>query len=144
LQKKLDDLSGQLSFWNMSLNVLVTLIALMSAGLVGVVTWFVVQQRRLRRRAKRIGLTGLPMEEQLRLAKQLAFYDQLTQVLAERRIHRPPHLTPREFAESLVFLPGEAYRVVLRLTNLLYRVRFGNSTLRADLQARLERVVERL
>jgi hypothetical protein len=108
------------------------------------VVWFAVHQYRLRRRAHRIGIDSLPVHEQLRLARQLAFYDELTRILQKHRICKPHYLTPMEFADSLVFLSGAAYETIHRLTRIFYRIRFGSAELHPRHQRRLEHVVERL
>ena len=131
-------------FWSTSLNVLTLVVVLMVAGIVISVVWFAVHQYRLRRRAHRIGIDSLPVHEQLRLARQLAFYDDLTRALQRHRIYKPSYLTPMEFADSLVFLSGAAYETIHRLTRIFYRIRFGKTELNARHQRRLEQVVERL
>ncbi|QOV91191.1 transglutaminase TgpA family protein [Humisphaera borealis] len=98
----------------------------------------------LRRRAARIGLAALPHDEQLRLARQLGFYDDLLRILERRKIDRPAHLTPLEFSRSLLFLPHSAYRSIRRLTEVFYRVRYGQQDLSAGLQRRLQKVIQRL
>lgn len=103
-----------------------------------------VYRWRLRRRAARIGLDALPPAEQLRLARQLGFYDDLLQILERRHIERPAHLTPLEFARSLLYLPAGAYTSVRRLTEVFYRVRYGQQELSAGLQQRLRRAIEQL
>src|SRR4051812_9363714 len=74
-------LTGESSFWNTSFRILVAVIILMIIVIVMLIIQYVIQQRKLRKRAARIGLDGLPVDQQLRLARQLAFYDQLTQAL---------------------------------------------------------------
>lgn len=143
-RKWIADKTGNTEFWNTSLSILTAVICLMVAVIAGLILWFMIQQRRLRRRAVRIGLEALPLEDQLRLARQLAFYDELTRILYHHGIYRPKHLTPLEFSESLVFLPAEAYETIRRLTNLLYRVRYGSAELNSSRQHRLEEVVARL
>ena len=98
----------------------------------------------MRRRAARIGLEALPPGEQLRLARQLGFYDDLLQLLARHQITRPRHLTPLEFARSLAFLPATAYETVHRLTRMFYRVRFGKAELDAGQRRRLATTIGRL
>ena len=61
----------------------------------------------------------------------MRFYDDLLQLLARRRIHRPAHLTPREFASSLSFLPSDLYTRIADVTELFYRVRYGNEAMEA-------------
>ena len=98
----------------------------------------------LRRKAARIGLKRLPTAEQLRLARQLGFYDDLMQLLARNHIARPVHLTPLEFSQTLLYLPGEAYDTIRRLTQVFYRVRYGDAELTGGQRRRLEGVISRL
>ncbi|MGA2496557.1 MAG: DUF3488 and transglutaminase-like domain-containing protein [Tepidisphaeraceae bacterium] len=117
-------------------------------SLLGLVFYSVYRRRQLRRRAVRIGLEGLPPDRQVHLARELEFYDRLLSLLDHRGFRRPATLTPREYAESLVFLPLAAYRGVRRLTEMLYRIRFGEITLstarRRHLLAAVERIEEAL
>jgi hypothetical protein len=53
-------------------------------------------------------------------------------------------MTPLEFSQSLLFLPSQAYESVRRLTEIFYRVRFGESELSAGMQKRLDAVIGRL
>jgi hypothetical protein len=128
-------------FTDSVINIAVAAVALAAAGLVG---WSVWQQRRLRRRAARIGLESLPPDEQLRMARQLKFYDDLMQLLGRHKITRPPHLTPMEFARSLLFLPSEVYESIRRLTGVFYRIRYGGAELDAARQRRLSNVIARV
>jgi len=102
------------------------------------------QRLQLRRRAARIGIDSLPSIEQLRLARQLGFYDDLVRLLARRQLTRRPHQTPLEFSRSLLVLPTEAYDTVRRLTALYYRVRYGSATLSPGQQRSLANVIQRL
>jgi transglutaminase-like putative cysteine protease len=117
---------------------------LMTLLLVGVVGWFLWERWMLRRRAARIGLDNLPPSDQMRLVRQLGFYDDLVRLLAKHHIVRPKHMTPLEFSQSLLFLPSQAYESVRRLTEIFYRVRFGESELSAGMQKRLDAVIGRL
>ena len=120
------------------------LVGLILLALVGFVGWFLLEKWALRRRAQRIGLESLPPAEQLRLARQLEWYDDLLQLLAEHRIARPRHLTAMEFARSLTFLPAGPYETVRRLTRLYNRVRFGHAELETAQRRRLTTVIGRL
>jgi len=102
------------------------------------------QRIRLRRRAARIGIDSLPSVEQLRLARQLGFYDDLVCLLARRQLTRRPHQTPLEFSRSLLVLPSGAYDTVSRLTALYYRVRYGSAMLSPGQQRCLSNVIQRL
>jgi hypothetical protein len=108
------------------------------------IAWFLLERYRLRRRAARIGLDLLPEAEQLRLARQLGFYDDLIQLLERRRILRPKHLTPKEFSDTLSFLPNEVFDSVRRLTDLFYRIRFGGAELTSGRRQLLGTVIERI
>jgi hypothetical protein len=121
-------------------------IALVLAGVIGCIVlgrraW---RRRRLRERAERIGLDALPITERLRMARQLAFYDDLLQLLERRRMARKSHQTPLEFARSLLLLPSEAYETVIRLTRLFYRIRYGGQELSTGGQRRLGTVITQL
>ena len=102
------------------------------------------QRRRIRRRAAKIGLDSLPTAQQIRLARQLGFYEQLTTLLERRQIFRPGHQTPAEFSDSLAFLPNEAFDTIRRLTKIFYSIRFGRRELRQEEQKDLETTVENL
>jgi hypothetical protein len=80
----------------------------------------------------------------LRLARQLGFYEQMNELLQTYRIVRRPHMTAQEFSHSLTYLPTEAYKLVVRLTRIFYRVRYGGADVPADQQRRLALAVDRL
>ncbi|HSZ56507.1 MAG TPA: DUF3488 and transglutaminase-like domain-containing protein, partial [Tepidisphaeraceae bacterium] len=103
--------------------------ALLALLLVLAVGWFVWERWRLLRRAQRIGIGSLPESQQLKLARQLGFYDELLRMLESRQMVRPPHRTPLEFGRSLSFLPAGVYDTILRLTRLFYQVRYGGAEL---------------
>ncbi|MDQ3440939.1 MAG: DUF3488 and transglutaminase-like domain-containing protein, partial [Planctomycetota bacterium] len=119
-------------------------LALMVVVMLGAIGWFFFERLRLRRRAARIGLDGLPQSEQLRLARQLGFYDDLIRLLEQRQIVRPKHLTPQEFSDTLAFLPAEVYDAVRRLTQLFYRIRFGGAELTPARRNMLGVVIQRI
>jgi transglutaminase-like putative cysteine protease len=102
------------------------------------------QRYRMRRRAARIGLHGLPTSEAIRLARQLGFYERLMTLLERRRIVRPAHMTPAEFTDGLAFLPNEAYDTIRRLTQVFYSIRFGRQRLQREEREELEATVARL
>ena len=131
-------------FDNITSHLVVAVVGLILLALVGFVGLFVWEKWRLRRRAARIGLEALPPGEQLRLARQLGFYDDLLQLLARHQMTRPRHLTPLEFARSLAFLPATAYETVHRLTQMFYRVRFGKAELDAGQRKRLATTIGKL
>lgn len=131
-------------FWNASSVVLTCLMLLLIVIVLISLGWFLLERAMLRRRAARIGIESLPEDEQLRLARQLGFYDELLRLLARQRIVRPAHNTPLEFSQSLSFLPAEAYDTVQRLTNLFYRIRYGGADLPPSRRRRLTNVLARL
>ena len=139
-----DRLLQRTEFWTVSSKLLAGFIALMAAGIVGAVTWFMLERHRIRRRAIKIGLNTLPVSEQIRLARQLGFYEQMTAMLHRRRITRPAHLTPREFSRTLTFLPTEAFEMIERLTGIFYRVRYGGARVQSTQQRRLAEAIARL
>lgn len=132
------------NFYSVSSRVLTGLVLLMVGFTLVAIGWFVFERWRLWQRARRIGLSSLPKADQLRLARQLGFYDQLTQILERKGVTRPAHLTPMEFCRSIAYLPPAAYDLVQRMTELFYRVRYGQRDLSAAQQRRLVRAVERL
>jgi hypothetical protein len=131
-------------FYSVSARVMTGLVFLMVGFTLAAIGWFVFERWRLRQRARRIGLDALPKSEQLRLARQLAFYDRLTQSLEQRGVRRRPHQTPREFSRSVAFLPPDTYDTVGRLTELFYRVRYGGREISPSQQRRLLRAVDAL
>jgi hypothetical protein len=116
---------------------------------VAVITfWWLIrtlrQRLRIRRRAAKIGLDSLPTTEQIRLARQLGFYERLTILLERHQIIRPRNLTPAEFSDTLAFLPNEAYDAIRRLTKIFYSIRFGRRELDHEEQKDLESTVQSL
>ena len=125
-----------------SAQVVAWLIALMSAAAALTMGWFFYERWRLRRRAQRIGLRGLASDDTRRLARQLAFFEELV-LLLERHGHaRRPHQTPREFARSLAFLPRQAFDTVWGMTDVFYRVRYGQGFLTPRRQRHLTRSLD--
>lgn len=129
---------------SISSQILAGLVVLAIVGAVSAVGYFLFERWLLRRRAARIGLEGLPQADQLRLARQLKFYADLVTVLERRRIVRPRHLTPLEFADTLSFLPTEIYDAVQQLTQIFYTIRFGRNDLPAEEYRRLSNLVSEL
>jgi hypothetical protein len=124
--------------------VLGALVYVMSGLLVGSISWFLIEQLKLQRRARRMGLGSLPAGQQRKLAKQLGFYDDLILSLERRQILRPVHLTPKEFSESITFVPSEAYDAIRRVTEIFYKVRYGRIELTSKQQKHLDNVVRRI
>jgi transglutaminase-like putative cysteine protease len=121
---------------------------LLVAGLIAVVIvsvfLYLLERWQLSRRAKRIGLDDLPASDQLRLVRQLGFYDDLVRLLERHRIMRPGHQTPMEFSRSIEFLPSEVFDAVHRLTAIFYRVRYGRHELTAGQQRHLAAVIAKI
>ena len=142
-----DDFQAWLERQNLyvySAQVMAWLIVAALATMGGAVTWFLFEQWRLRRVARRMGLRGLPPGEARRLARQLTFYDDLTRLLGRHGFSRPASQTPREFAGSLSHLPGETYGAVVALTEIFYRVRYGQGRLTGRRQRLIGRSLDSL
>ena len=127
-----------------SVQVMAWLIVAALVVLCGAVAWFALERWRLRRRARRMGLRDLPPDEAKRLARQLAFYDELLRLLGRHGHRRRASQTPREFAGSLASLPAEAFAAVGGLTEVFYRVRYGRGRLTPRRQRWLGRTLETL
>jgi transglutaminase-like putative cysteine protease len=144
LLERFNDLVKTYGFWNASSVVLICFMIIMLGAVAMMSGMFVWGRWRLRRRAERIGIEALPESEQMRLVRQLGFYDDLLRLLDRHRIDRPAHLTPMEFSRSLSFLPADAYDTVQRLTTLFYKVRYGGVELPAARQKKLNSVLAQL
>ena len=144
LNRYWDRLMDRAEFWTISTKLIAGVISMMLLIMFGIIAWYILGRYRIRRRASKIGLNALPMTEQIRLAKQLGFYEEMMEVLGRRRIYRPRHLTPREFMQTLTYLPTDAYDKIERLTRIFYRVRYGGATILPAQQRRLMEVVSRL
>jgi transglutaminase-like putative cysteine protease len=128
-------------FWQ---KLVAALIAALVLAFVGALVWFFIERLKMRRRARRIGLVSLPIKQQLQMARQLGFYDEMIRTLARHGIRCVPHLTPGEFSRSVAFLPSELFDVVRRLTNIFYRIRYGHAELSGRQQRRLKTSISRL
>ena len=132
------------NFFIVSSKILSLLIYLAFFAMFGAVGGFFWQKWKLRQRARRIGLENLPASAQMRLARQLGFYDDLMKLLERYSITRPRHLTPLEFSDSITFLPNEAYDAVRRLTQIFYRIRYGGHQISYTQRQRLNRVINEI
>ena len=130
--------------YDVSSTAIGAVMTLMILAMVAFVVWFLWERWMLRRRARRIGLENLSASDQIRLVRQLGFFDDLMRLLARHHITRPKHLTPMEFSQTLLYLPSQAYDTIRRLTGVFYRVRYGNQELSPTLQRRLDTVITRL
>lgn len=130
--------------WPVSPTLIWWLICLMVVALLVAIVFYVRDRLRRRRRAHRMGIDSLPSSDQARLLRQLVFYDDMLQILERNQIRAARHLTPKEFSDSLTFLPNEAYDTIRRLTAIFYRIRFGRSELDPGRQKRLSTVLDRL
>jgi hypothetical protein len=142
--KHLSDRMDKLQGWMALQSTLSWVIAGMIFLCFVAVIWYFVDRWRLQRRARRIGLGLLPTSDQFRLTRQLRFYDDLMRILARHRIERPRHLTPLEFSRSLAFLPARVYQDVNRLTEVFYRIRYGNPNLPSHPRKNLTTAVYRI
>ncbi|HEX8522007.1 MAG TPA: DUF3488 and transglutaminase-like domain-containing protein [Tepidisphaeraceae bacterium] len=130
--------------WTGTYQILSFMMMSMVVSLLFAVGWFIFERWRMRRRALRIGIDALPSSEQLRLARQLGFYDDLLRMLERHGIYRLGHMTPLEFSESLSFLPAQAYDAVRRLTRVFYKIRYGGMKLESPHQRRLVMTLDKL
>jgi hypothetical protein len=134
----------ELNIYQVSSTAIGLMMTLMILAMIAFVVWFFWERWMLRRRAARIGLESLPPSDQLRLVRQLGFYDELVRLLARHQITRPKHLTPLEFSQTLSYLPNRAFDTILRLTEVFYRVRYGGAELSHGMQRRLGTAIEQL
>ncbi len=132
------------NFFIVSSKILSMLIYLAFFAMFGAVGGFFWQKWKLRQRARRIGLENLPASAQMRLARQLGFYDDLMKLLERYNITRPRHLTPMEFSDSITYLPNEVFDAVRRLTQIFYRIRYGNHQITYLQRQRLNRVINEI
>jgi hypothetical protein len=139
---QVDDWLNQGQGWALSAKIIVGMMVLLAGMCAMAIIRFVAERWRMRRRAARIGLSDLPPAEQIRLAKQLGFYERLMRQLHRRNITRPAHMTHAEFSESLSYLPNEVYDTIHRLTKLFYAIRFGRRRLSGDEQKDLNASVD--
>jgi protein-glutamine gamma-glutamyltransferase len=130
--------------WWIASQVLGALVAMTLVALFAAIAWFLWEKWKLRRRVVRIGIDALPASDRVRLARQLAFYDELVQLLERQGIARPRHLTPMEFSRSLVYLPREAYESIGRMTDIFYRIRYGRMQLTRAQRRRLINAVSQV
>ncbi len=95
-------------------------------------------------RRLRVGLVASPWLAARRPQRAgIAFYDQMTRLLARRGHTRPPSATPREFVETLAER-SNLYESVKELTLLYERVRFGKEPLSAADRRRASLLLQRL
>jgi len=119
-------------------------IAAMISSCFGLVGWFLVERWRLHRRARRIGISAIDSAEQMRLVRQLGFYDDLIRILSRHQIERPRNQTPLEFSRSLAYLPSDVYQDIFRLTQAFYRIRYGGGKLPSHPRRHLANAVYRI
>jgi protein-glutamine gamma-glutamyltransferase len=123
---------------------IVGLMAIMGCIVVLLVAYYLYDRHRLRRRASRIGLVGLPAAQRQRLVRQLGFYDDLLRLLERQGIVPMPNWTPLEFSDQLSFLPPRAYHDIRRITELFYRIRYGQVQLNAQRRRRLANAITKI
>lgn len=78
-----------------------------------------------RRRLTKLKLSSLPPQRQRDLARQLSFFIDMSDLLADHGYVRPASQNPRDYALTLMRERPTAMGPVLELTDLYYRVRFG-------------------
>ncbi len=100
--------------------------AMLAAVITAAFLRFVVVRRR---RLVKLKLTSLPPADQRDLARQLAFYIDMSEMLAGHGFVRPQWQNPRDFALNLLHDQPERMGPVVALTDIFYRVRFGNQAL---------------
>jgi protein-glutamine gamma-glutamyltransferase len=120
------------------------LATLMVLSMVAFVAYYAWEKLRLRRRAWRIGLFGLPNRQRQRLARELGFYDDLVRLLERHGLVRKPNWTPMEFSDGLSYLPYQVYHDIRRLTRLFYRVRYGRRELNPRRRHRVYNAIARI
>jgi hypothetical protein len=98
------------------------LAAIITAALLRVV---VIRRRRL----TKLKLTSLAPAHQRDLANQLAFYIDMSTILAKHGYVRPGWQSPRDYAQRLSDDQPEQMSSVIALTDIFYRVRFGDQPL---------------
>ena len=108
---------------------------IISAGLLRVI---IIRRRRL----AILKLTGLPPDRQRDLARQLAFFIDMNDLLAEHGYVRPQWQNPKDYAQQLAHSSQpNPFAPVLVLTDIFYRVRFGqqpmNPQIRQEVQSQL-------
>ena len=134
-QQNLYFYSAAVMAWAITIGVLI---------IVGSIGYFIFERWMLRRRLRRIGLGDLSASRARRLAKQLAFYDNMTRLLARHGHRRLASQTPREFARSLSTLPTAAFDAVASMTDVFYRVRYGGQVLPRDRRKQLDQTLHQL
>ena len=103
--------------------------------LIGAVLLRSVTQRR--RRLAKLKLISLPQDRQLALSRQLAFYVELSDLLARHGHLRGSSQNPRDFAKRLADQKPTLKQPLFALTDLFYRARFGGQVLTATERKRI-------
>ncbi len=81
-----------------------------------------------RRRLMKLKLSKLPPQRRAELARQLSFFIDMSDLLADHGYVRPASQNPRDYALALRDLKPAVMGPVLELTDLFYHVRFGGRT----------------
>ncbi len=79
-----------------------------------------------RKRLAALQLTRLPRAQRRTLAKRLAFYLQMLDMLERHGQVRPAWQSPFKFATELQSVHPQRYQPVVRLTEAFYEIRFGH------------------
>jgi hypothetical protein len=75
---------------------------------------------------------------------QVKFYRQLLLILSHKGYRRQPALTPLEFARQVISQAGENFRPVSEITQVFYRVRFGQKDLKKEDMKRIRELLKYL
>jgi transglutaminase-like putative cysteine protease len=110
------------------------LAALPLLALAGLALW-----RRRRGRAAAVAVAGARQRHPVALR-----YQRLLRLLARHGQAKPPAKTPREFARALRSTGTAGAAIVEEVTELYYRIRYGQQTPAGDDLARLEALLDRL
>lgn len=97
-----------------------------------------------RRRLARLKLNSMHPTRQRELAKQLAFYLDMNALLAEHGYQRPPWQNPHDYALTLVDQHPHRMSPVLNLTDIFYKVRFGQHPMDAPLRQQADALLKQL
>jgi hypothetical protein len=99
-----------------------------------IVTWLIPKfiQYRIRRRHLSIYQ-----------AENIIFYRRMLEILLKIHIYKPPAMTPREFAFQVVAY-DQALAPVGRLSELYYKIRFGNAPIDDHMQQNIDSAVTQL
>ncbi|QQE12507.1 transglutaminase domain-containing protein [Planctomycetota bacterium] len=93
------------------------------------IVFFFLHEIQTRRKAAQLHLSSLPRSQQRSLAKQLAFFITLQQLLTKHGHSRKSWQSPMQFANQLTAQNPQRYQSVKKLTQIFYDIRYGNRPL---------------